>query len=82
MKERVQDTMQREKLKAILRDIDSLEDREYFEVLNAVLDLAQKRVQKQQTTYSLLDLQGRGKEIWQKINAQDYIDKERDSWKS
>jgi hypothetical protein len=29
---------------------------------------------------SILDLQGLGKEIWRDIDAQEYIDRERDSW--
>ena len=29
---------------------------------------------------SILDLQGLGKEIWRDVDAQEYIDQERDSW--
>lgn len=29
---------------------------------------------------SILDLEGLGKEIWQEIDAQTYVDRERDSW--
>lgn len=29
---------------------------------------------------SILELQGLGKEIWSGIDAQEYIDRERDSW--
>ncbi len=31
-------------------------------------------------TRSILDLQGKGKDIWENIDAQEYIDKERSSW--
>ncbi len=31
-------------------------------------------------TRSILDLQGKGKDIWKNIDAQEYIDKERSSW--
>ncbi len=29
---------------------------------------------------SIMDLEGLGKEIWQGFDAQEYIDRERDSW--
>lgn len=29
---------------------------------------------------SIMDLQGMGKEIWSGIDAQEYVDQERDSW--
>ncbi|MBT3879526.1 MAG: hypothetical protein HON76_19855 [Candidatus Scalindua sp.] len=31
-------------------------------------------------TRSILELQGKGKDIWENIDAQEYIDKERSSW--
>jgi hypothetical protein len=33
-----------------------------------------------QTRRSILELQGLGKEIWQGVDAQEYIDRERASW--
>lgn len=30
--------------------------------------------------HSILELRGLGKEIWQGIDAQEYVDRERDSW--
>ena len=30
--------------------------------------------------YSILELEGLGKEIWEGIDAQEYVDRERDSW--
>ena len=32
--------------------------------------------------YHVTELRGLGKEIWQDIDAQEYIDQERDSWES
>jgi len=32
--------------------------------------------------YHITDLRGLGKEIWQGVDAQQYIDAERDSWES
>jgi hypothetical protein len=31
-------------------------------------------------TRSILELQGKGKDIWKNIDAQEYINKERSSW--
>jgi len=33
-----------------------------------------------QTQRSILELQGLGKEIWQGVDAQEYIEQERASW--
>lgn len=33
-----------------------------------------------QTRHSILELQGLGKEIWQIVDAQNYVNEERDSW--
>jgi len=33
-----------------------------------------------ETGTSILELQGLGKEIWQDIDAQEYVDRERASW--
>ena len=30
--------------------------------------------------HSILELEGLGKEIWEGIDAQEYVDRERDSW--
>jgi hypothetical protein len=34
----------------------------------------------QEVRTSILELQGLGKEIWQGLDAQEYVDRERDSW--
>ncbi len=31
-------------------------------------------------TRSILELQGKGKDVWKNLDAQEYIDKERSSW--
>jgi len=35
---------------------------------------------KEETLHSFLELEGLGKEVWKGIDAQKYIDQERDSW--
>lgn len=53
-----------------------------------ILELALEALARQRTqsksssneTLSLLDLKGLGKEVWQGVDAQDYVDRERASW--
>ena len=33
-----------------------------------------------QIKHSVMELQGLGKEIWQGVDAQEYVDEERDAW--
>jgi hypothetical protein len=47
-------------------------------LLKELVVLARRRVMTQ--TQSILKLQGLGKEIWRDIDAQAFIDQERDSW--
>ena len=35
---------------------------------------------KEEPLHSFLELEGLGKEVWQDIDAQEYINQERDSW--
>ncbi|GAB4516733.1 MAG: hypothetical protein OHK0046_22560 [Anaerolineae bacterium] len=58
----------------------SLEDRQtLIEVLSAMPSIS---AQDKNNQRSLLELRGLGKEIWQGIDAQAYIDAQRDEWDS
>lgn len=63
----------------ILRSVDSLNR---IEQLRLITDLAERlRIEDGQAhRTSILELQGLGKEIWQGIDAQEYVDSERASW--
>jgi hypothetical protein len=39
-----------------------------------------RRQMSEQPRHSIMELQGLGKEIWEDMEAQDYIDQERASW--
>jgi len=45
-------------------------------------NLSSESLGQEKRVYSLLELEGLGKEIWDKINAQDYINDLRDEWNS
>ncbi len=56
--------------------LDPLEQLRLLETLAG----AMRRQNASQTRHSILELQGLGKEIWQNMDAQSYINEERDSW--
>jgi hypothetical protein len=63
----------------ILRNVESLSREEQLRLISEVA--AHLRIHPGQgRRRSILDLQGLGKEIWQGIDAQEYVDRERASW--
>lgn len=62
---------------AALPTLDPSEQISLLEVLSSVL---KKAIQPSAKQHSLCDLEGLGAEIWSKLNSEDYIRKERDSW--
>jgi hypothetical protein len=63
----------------ILRDVESLSRAEQLRLISELAENLRVEVPPESRT-SILDLQGLGKEIWQGIDAQDYVDRERSSW--
>lgn len=59
--------------------VDALDPAEQARLLEALATLVRRRISAS-SRRSIMELQGLGKEIWQDIDAQDYIDQERDSW--
>lgn len=71
--------METSKLELIYREISSLSDSDKAVLLGKLAnDLTRNRRRKQGVDF--YDIRGVGKEIWQGIDAQEYVDKERDSW--
>jgi hypothetical protein len=64
---------------SILRNVESLSR---IEQLRLISDLAERLRTHgpSDRRASILELQGLGKEIWQGIDAQEYVDRERASW--
>lgn len=63
----------------LLQRIKSLRPTEQARLLRDLATLVHCQIQNH-SPQSILDMQGLGKEIWSNIDAQKYIDRERDSW--
>lgn len=64
----------------VLRRVQRLSPDDQLRLLEDVAGLVRRQVTARARRRSILELQGLGKEIWQDIDAQDYIDQERASW--
>jgi hypothetical protein len=64
----------------IINEIKILDYYAKLEILEKLVRLLKEPVKKSKKQYSLLQLEGLGKEIWQDVNVNEYIDQERDSW--
>ncbi|MEA1908832.1 MAG: hypothetical protein U9N43_07380 [Euryarchaeota archaeon] len=59
--------------------IQKLDLPDQMKLIDQLTDLVRKRMAVH-PGHSILELQGLGKEIWQDIDAQKYVDRERASW--
>jgi len=64
----------------VLRRVQGLSPDDQLRLLEDVASLVRRKVATQARRRSILELRGLGKEIWQDIDAQEYIDQERASW--
>ncbi len=55
---------------------------EQLQLLEELTRAVRRQVDSKSKTYSIMDLEGLGAEIWRGIDAQDYVDQERASWAS
>jgi len=62
----------------IFREIDTLNNNDKLYLLSYIADALVKP--KVKASYNITDLKGLGKEIWEKIEIDNYISTERDSW--
>ena len=71
--------MHNPKLELIYREISNLTNNEKKTLLSILI--SEIKLQSNNTERSsILDLKGVGKEIWQEIDAQGYVNNERSSW--
>lgn len=63
----------------VLSRIQRLSPADQLRLLEELAALVRRQVTSR-AQRSILELQGLGKEIWQDIDAQEYIDRERASW--
>lgn len=63
----------------LLNEVEKLNQSEQLQLLEKIAALIRRRTTAK-TRRSILELQGVGKSIWKDIDAQQHIDKERESW--
>ncbi|MCD6298044.1 MAG: hypothetical protein J7M30_12915 [Deltaproteobacteria bacterium] len=71
--------MQATRHKKILEEVGKLNQAEQFRLLEQIVVLIRDKTT-MKTRRSILEIQGMGKDVWKNIDAQKYVDKERDSW--
>lgn len=64
----------------VLRRVQRLSPDDQLRLLEDVASLVRRQVATRSRRRSILELRGLGKETWQDIDAQDYVDQERASW--
>ncbi|MBW4593687.1 MAG: hypothetical protein KME46_12425 [Brasilonema angustatum HA4187-MV1] len=63
----------------IRRQVENLTPDEQLRLLEELAALVRRRITPKHKR-SIMELEGLGKEIWQDIDAQEYVNRERDSW--
>ncbi|MBP5972419.1 hypothetical protein HW132_06655 [Brasilonema sp. CT11] len=63
----------------IRRQVENLTPDEQLCLLEELAALVRRRITPKPKR-SIMELEGLGKEIWQDIDAQEYVNRERDSW--
>ncbi|CAG0970748.1 MAG: hypothetical protein IAE83_14370 [Anaerolinea sp.] len=64
----------------ILEEIRSLTLEERKQLMRLMVDTLTEPEQNMQGKHNLRELRGLGKEIWEGIDAQDYVNQQRDEW--
>ena len=68
-------TLSHSELLRIIQNLDTDEQLRLLEELSTIVKSKSKKKKR-----SMLELEGLGKEVWESIDAQQYVDRERDSW--
>ena len=71
--------MQATRHKKILEEVGKLNQAEQLRLLEQIVVLIRNKTT-MKSRRSILEIQGMGKDVWKNIEAQKYVDKERDSW--
>jgi hypothetical protein len=67
-------------VETIYKEISQLSDGEKIILLNKIMLDISATIQRAQK-FNIYDLKGVGKEVWEGIDAQEYVNRERASWK-
>ena len=63
-----------------VRGIQGLRPEEQLGLVEIISARLKQTLGKKREKHSILELEGLGAEIWKGIDAQEYVDKERESW--
>ena len=72
--------MQKQKYEKILSEIQTLSLSEQLVLLEHIVSLIRSRTHSMSQPRSVLELKGKGKNIWSNIDIENYINEERTSW--
>jgi len=64
----------------VLNQVQRLTDDEKLQLLEDVAAMLRHQI-KPRPKHSILELEGLGKEIWEGIDAQEYVNQEREAWR-
>lgn len=62
----------------LLTMIQRLDTDEQLRLLEEVAMIVRNKIKPKR--HNILELRGLGKEVWESVEAQEYVDRERDSW--
>jgi hypothetical protein len=63
----------------VLNQVQQLSPEEQFKLLEDLVVILRQRTART-PQHSILEFEGVGKEMWSRVNVEDYINEERDSW--
>jgi hypothetical protein len=63
-----------------VRGIEHLRPDEQLSLIEIISTKLKKVLKQKKTKHSIMELEGLGSEIWKGIDAQQYVNKERESW--
>jgi len=64
----------------VVATLPTLAPDEQLNLLEALSSVLKKAMQPEVKRHTLLELEGLGAEMWSKVNVEDYVRQERDSW--
>jgi len=64
----------------ILSEIEKLDKKEKIHLMSRIINLIKREEKHVTPASSITQLKGLGKELWQKIDTETYLDLERESW--
>jgi hypothetical protein len=64
----------------VVATLPTLAPEEQLNLLEVLSSVLRKAMQPEVKRHTLLELEGLGAELWSKVNVEDYVRQERDSW--